>query len=182
MLRLVNIFDTDIGKTEIKKLYRYSFPLGERVPFFLLKAKARKQLADFYILCDDDLFAGMLYQVYNRDIVYLFYIAIEPSLRGRGYGSGLLQLAKEKNAGRRMILSIEALEKDSGNYEERVKRKQFYLKNEFQENHLITREGNVTYEMLCYGGNVSYEEYGNLIQGFLGTFLYRKFYRKIKGV
>ena len=72
MLRLVNIFEADAGKEKIKKLYRYSFPMGERVPFFLLKAKAKKELADFYILCDDDLFAGILYQVYHRDIVYLF--------------------------------------------------------------------------------------------------------------
>lgn len=182
MLKFVSIFDADVPEAKIKKLYRHSFPLGERVPYFLLKAKAKKNLADFYIVCDGSLFAGMLYQVYHKDIVYLFYIAIEPSLRGRGYGSALLHLAKEQNGGKRMILSIEALEEESGNYEQRVKRKKFYLKNEFQENRLITREGNITYEMLCYGGNVSYEEYGKLIEGFLGTFLYKRFYRKIEGI
>lgn len=182
MLKLVNFFEKGIPERKVKKLYRCSFPMGERVPFFLLKRKAKKGQADFYVICDSGKFAGMLYQICDRDIVYLFYIAIEPSLRGRGCGSGLLGLAKEKNAGKRMILSIEALEEESGNYEERVKRKKFYLKNGFQENHLITREGKITYEMLCYGGNVSYEEYGKVIEGFLGPFLFRRFYRKLERV
>ena len=86
---------------------------------------------------------------------------------------------KRKNAGRRVILNIETLDEECDNREERVRRKNFYLKNGFNEAGYKTRENNVVYEMLYYGGSVSEEEYSALIEKYLGKFFFKFYYKKI---
>lgn len=177
MLKFINIFKRPKMTTKIKALYKNSFPKDERAPFFFLKAKAKKNLADFYGVYDDTLFVGLVYEVYYNDIVYVFYLAINPHLRGKGYGSGVLNKIKQRNKGKRIILNIEILDKNSDNYDERVKRKEFYLKNGFKETQLKTKEGNVVYEMLCYGGKLNHSEYAELIKNYMGVFLYKLFFK-----
>ena len=73
--------DRQIAK-EIQRLYCEAFPKKERLPFFFLKHKANRQVADLIGVYDDSRFVGMLYCVYHRDIVFVFYLAVVGEGRG----------------------------------------------------------------------------------------------------
>lgn len=80
----------------VKKLYNKAFPRNERAPFLFLKLLARKDKAQFIGVYDKDTFVGLFYNIYYKDIVYVFYLAIDESLRGQGYGRRVLEAIKEK--------------------------------------------------------------------------------------
>ena len=163
MIEFVHFTKRPEMTAQIKALYYEAFPRQERAPWFLLRSKLKSGMAEFYGIYDEKQFIGLLYQVYFRDIVFVFYLAIRPGLRGRGYGSAILDQVKLHSQGKRVILNIEAV--DSGeNRQERVKRKQFYLKNGFQDSGFQTREKHVVYDMLWYGGKVSCSEYLELME------------------
>lgn len=168
----------DIGK-KAKDLYLEAFPPEERVPWFLLKWKTWSDKAKVFGIRDGAEFVGMVYEVYYRDIVFVFYVAIVPELRGKGYGSQVFDGIKERHPGKRLILNIETVDETSPNYEERARRKRFYLKNGFQDVHLKTLEKDVVYEMLCFGGTVDYKEYAALVQDYMGKRMFEKYYQEV---
>ena len=114
---------------KVIKLYNEAFPKDEKIPIWLLKLLARKNKAKFYGIYDRKKFVGLLYNIYYKDIVFIFYLAINKETRGQGYGSKILELIKEKYNNHRIILCIEQVDKNSDNYKQRIKRKEFYIKN-----------------------------------------------------
>ena len=163
MLRFVNARNDKKRLNEIKSLYDEAFPKEEQIPFWILRKAGRTSIADLMQVYDDDILVGFIHLVYFEDVVYLYYFAIEPDERGQGYGSRILQALRRRFSARRIILNIEVVDENCDNYEERKKRKEFYLKNGFQEAGYSTREYGVEYEMLYLGGKVSYEEFLALI-------------------
>lgn len=171
MLHFVNARNDKKKLNEIKKLYDEAFPKEEQIPFWILRKASRTSTADLMQVYDDDLLVGFIHLVYFEDVVYLYYLAIEPDERGQGYGSKILQALRRRFSARRIILNIEVVDENCDNYEERKKRKEFYLKNGFREAGYSTREYSVEYEMLYLGGNVSYEEFLALIRKYFGRTL-----------
>lgn len=119
---------------------------------------------------------------YYKDIVFVFYLAIDEKLRGQGYGSKILNSIKSKYNNHRIILNIEEIDKSSNNYEQRVKRKEFYRKNGFYDLNYTIKEVGLIYEMMCYNKEnkeVSKEEYMELMKNYFGNILFKYVYRKI---
>lgn len=169
-------------KGRVEKLYYEAFPKYERAPIWILKLLAKKNKARFYSIIDNGKFVGLSYNVFYKDIVFVFYFAIDGALRGQGYGSRVLEAIKEKYSNNRIILNIEEIDKNSKNYEQRVKRKKFYQKNGFKDLGYTVKEGEIVYEMLCYNKDdkiVSSEEYKELMNYYLGKMLYKYVYEKI---
>lgn len=167
---------------KVKKLYNDAFPQNERVPISFLKLLARKDKAKFYGISDNEKFVGLVYNVYYKDIVFVFYLAIDKEQRGQGYGSKVLQVIQEKYCNHRIILNIEQIDKNSDNYEERLKRKTFYQRNGFYELNYTIREAKVVYEMLCSNKDnrrVEPDEYKELMRYYWGDLLYKYGYKKI---
>lgn len=162
----------------LKSLYYEAFPENERVPLFYLKYKAKKSVADFFLIYDDKSYIGMLYTIYFKDIVFLFYLAVEKNQRENGYGSKILNIIKDKFPNKRIILNIEEVTPNCENYSQRLKRQNFYIKNGFKLCDLKTQEGDINYQMMYYHKSVSYEEYSQLIQNFMGKFLFKLYYKR----
>lgn len=116
---------------DFSALYKEAFPKEERAPLFFLKAKAKKKVSDCFGIYDEDTFVGLLNLIYHKDIVFVFYFAVRGDLRGKGYGSQILDALKEKFPARRLILTIEDPDAPCENREQRQKRKAFYQKNCF---------------------------------------------------
>ena len=177
MLSFFNISDKREYRKVVKEVYEYSFPKDEQVPFFMLQQKAKGNMSDIFAICDGNTFVGMLCTVYYQDIVFLWYLAIEKSLRGKGYGSQILHEVAEHFVGKRLILNIEEVD---GIHKERVKRKHFYCKNGFQECGFKTEEYGIVYEMLCYDRKVSYLEYEQMMCLYCGNKVYDAIYRLVE--
>ena len=113
------------------------------------------------------------YIVSMNDLSYLFYFAVEQNLRGRGLGSAALRALLQKYYDNRLFLAIEETTPAAENYEQRLKRKEFYLKNGFSPLGKKLIEGEVTYEVLGNKGDVTADEYDKLIESFSGKLLKR---------
>lgn len=161
-----------------KKLYMEAFPAGERMPYFMLKHFADTDKCDFFKM-DDNGFAGLMFVVYYGDIVYIFFLAVVPEARGKGYGTKALDEAKKIFSGKRLILNMEEVDEKYDNFEQRVKREKFYKSNGFETSDYKTSEKDIVYEMMHYGEAVSFEEYSKLIQSLFGKMIFNIFYKKI---
>lgn len=137
--------------SKIEELYINSFPKEERFSFDILKECSKENNSDLYAILDDNTFIGMCYLVNCDNAYYLMYLAIEPNLRNKGYGSKILNDLKNKY--KTIFLSIEYNEDIMS-----IKRKMFYLKNGFYETNKIYEDTGVLYEVLCTNGDYEITE------------------------
>lgn len=167
MLELIPYRKQDLPA--IKHLYMTAFPDEERAPWWLLKRRAMQKRADFFTALDDGAFAGIAYVVQHKDMVYLFYLAVEENQRGKGTGGKILSALHERFPGKRIFLAREQLDKSAENYPQRESRHRFYLANGFEDWQLRIKEGPVTYDVMGIGSKVSSSEYHELISSWTGS-------------
>lgn len=154
-----------------KKLYLSAFPREERPPFYLLKSREKSGKGDFLIAKDGEVFVGFAYVIPYLDTAYLYYFAIDEALRGKGYGSAVLTELKKLYEGKRFYLAREMLDKKSDNFQQRVKRHEFYLKNGFEDLPIKIKEASVTFDVMGIGGVIKKDEYDAMMDGFCGKLL-----------
>ncbi len=159
--------------SRIKGLYKSAFPAEERIPFFLLKRKARQGRAAMLAAKEENCFVGFIYLVDYRDLVYLFFFAVDPSMRGSGNGGEILRLLRERYPDKRIFLAREQLNPEADNYELRCRRREFYLRNGFTDLPCRIQEAGVVYDAMGIGGNISAREYEELITSWSGNRLRR---------
>lgn len=176
-LKFLDIKNNREYNKKVKKLYNSAFPKEERIPILLLKLLARKNKAKFYGIYDNKKFVGLVYNVYYKDIIFIYYLAIDKESRGQGYGSKVLEFIKQKYSQYRIILSIEPVDKNANNYEQRIKRKEFYTKNGFRDANYTIKERNIIYDMLYCNKKVTLQEFQELIKNYFGKILYLCFYK-----
>lgn len=119
------------NRAEIKKLYYSSFPKEELLPWLALKLLTVRRGADIWGYYENETFCGFTYTACYNGIVYLMFFAVNESLRGKGYGSAILEYLKKTNPDKRITLNVEPIDENTENAEERVKRIDFYKKNGF---------------------------------------------------
>lgn len=112
---------------DFKKVYFESFPKNERVDFNGLFSGVFKnfKLVGQY---KDKKLVGMMHFLVKTDFIHLNYFAIMPDYRGQGYGSKCLSWLKRKYK-LPIVVDVEELDPKSKNYEYRIKRHRFYMKN-----------------------------------------------------
>ncbi len=162
------------GKTiqrQCKKLYLTAFPKEERAPFWLIRSRAKSGRAEMLAAYDENEFVGFAYMVCHKDLTYLFYLAVMENMRGKGYGSKILEAIKSRYRGKRIFLAREQLDKTADNFAQRISRHQFYRRNGFEDLPCQIKEASVVYDVMGIGGNVSAEEYDALISSWAGKFL-----------
>jgi len=140
---------------EFKKLYTEAFPAEERMPLFMLLCKANGTRAKFFTVFDGEMPVALLYNVYYRDIVYVFYFAVNNNLRGGGYGSRIMKTIRQKYKNRRLILAVEKPDENYENIAQRIKRLDFYKCCGFEQSGNSVKEGKVIYELLAHSENES---------------------------
>lgn len=200
MLHAVNFKDDKRVFSCFKEIYLEAFPKAERVPLFLLKRTAKTPRADCFVFFEDGTSepvahangeravfnqrggrsaAGIAYFCHGEGFTYLFFLAVRKDARGKNYGSQILQTAREVFPRRRICLNIEELNTTAADYAMRARRKKFYERNGFAPCGYKVIENKVVFEMLSYGGDVSYEEYRAMLDACFGKLLsrlYSKFY------
>ena len=164
----INGKSRDIKK--VRRLFISAFPKDERPPFYCMLKGSRKPGNDFLAMYDGDEFIGFTYVISKSDLAYVFFLAIEDSKRGMGYGSEALTLLNSYYEGHRIFLAIEQMDANADNYPERVRRLAFYEKNGLHLLGIKLREGSVIYDSmgnsLCQ--TLTDGEYRELLYMFLG--------------
>ncbi len=178
MLTAVLFRENNKDYQAIKDLYDSSFPDDERIPWRRIVSELNESRL-MHVYYDDQMFVGLSYIFMHKNVAYLSYLAVSPQLRNRGYGSEILRLIQKEFKDDRIVIDIEIVDPDADNYEERLRRRDFYLHNHF----VPTGEGyyfyNVDYELLSCNGIVSADEYRDLILKHWGHIAKGAQFRKI---
>ncbi len=149
-------------------LYRRAFPRSERKPVSIIRKMQKKGTTDVWYLEQDGRFAGLAATINGENIILVDYLAIDDKRRGHGDGSKALKKLRQQYAGKGVFVEIECLYEDADNYEERHRRKQFYLRNGMMEMHTTAKLFGVDMELLGYDCQLSYEEYREFYQANYG--------------
>ncbi|MGN1182575.1 MAG: GNAT family N-acetyltransferase [Faecalibacillus sp.] len=173
-LKLVDINDCQSDFDKIDQLYHKAFPDNERAPIQLLIQKANEGKGEFLGIYDEKKWIGLVYVITYQELSYVFYLAIDSSCRGHGYGSAVLQQIKNRYD-HTIMLCIEEVKPQYDNYEQRVQRKKFYFKNGFKEMDFYFTEAHVRYEMLYDGKKISSHYFDELMLYYAG-----EEYRKVR--
>ena len=160
MLKYIPINSQSKDLHIIEDLYIKSFPENERSPFHLLLDDTTK-CSEIFALYDKNIFCGFISLLTYKDISHIIYLAINKSKRNTGYGSKLLRLLNSLKPNHRIIADIESPNENCENKTQRIKRKQFYINNNFITSNVKYNWRGETYEILINNGKISDKEFWN---------------------
>ncbi|MCL2446036.1 MAG: GNAT family N-acetyltransferase [Oscillospiraceae bacterium] len=167
--RPVNKGSAEVSK--VQQLMNTAFPKSERIPMAFLLARAGKDFIDFFTYYDNDEFVGFTYSVTHDELTFIFYIAIDPTVQSKGYGSKILSQVQAQYPNNRLVLNVEMLDENAENCEQRTRRRAFYAKNGYEDAGITTRVHGNTLDTLITGGTTTIEELQKLFKQFTGFYL-----------
>lgn len=148
-----------------------AFPPEEYLAPSALTEMAQAENFDFLALLDGEQFVGFMVVQTHKDLAYLFFLAIDPACRAMGYGSRAIETLKAQYPCKKQVVDFEMPDEKSDNYEQREKRRAFYLRNGYVETgHFLSYLG-VEYEIFCMDENFILDDFKELmstlhIEGF----------------
>ena len=137
-----------------------------------MKLRARQGKAAYFGILDGKKFVGLVYNIYYKDLIYVLFLAIDEKYQGCGYGSRALEAIQKRYPDRRIFLSIESIDENADNYEQRLRRKAFYERNGFEMLPFQISEGLMTYAPMAVAGRnpkISRTECEELVVHFFGV-------------
>jgi len=143
----------------IYRLYQSAFPSGEKKPFSMIRSMCKKGRSDVWYCERDGKFAGLVITINGPEQILLDYLAVAKKRRGQGIGSEMLQVMREKYTGKGVFLEIETVDETAENFEERKRRKQFYLSNGMTPMNVFVELFGVDMELLGFDCTLTFEEY-----------------------
>jgi GNAT superfamily N-acetyltransferase len=149
----------------IKDLMLKTFPKNEIIPMWILLLLSQRKMVDFNAYYDDNEFVGFSYSIINCNMIFIFYLAVYDKIQSNGYGTKILKYIKEKYKGKEIILNIEKIDKNSQNYEQRLKRLKFYKKNGFNETEYFI-DDDIEYSILSTNKDFNKEEYTKTLKKY----------------
>ena len=164
MLRHEAITTRHADIAAIRSLYFASFSEAEQAPFWFIVRRAKAKGLNFHAYYDDEVFAGFAYFVAADDLTYLGWIAINPDSRSKGYGSQIMAHIEDCYPENRIILCIEKVDLAAENNQQRIRRRDFYLRNGYASSGLIVEEKGEDFELLVKGGSCSEEDFYRAIK------------------
>lgn len=162
-------------KHEVKQLFLSSFPKHQIIPLWFLLLKAKKSNIDFLAFYDDDKFIGLTYLIHHEETTYVMYLAIDGKNQSKGYGSKALDLIKSIKKNPKIFLSIDNIDLDAKNYQQRIKRKQFYINNNFVDAKISISIGKDFSDTMAYNCKVDTKLYLSCLGYFCPNFFFKIF-------
>lgn len=143
----------------VKEIFKSSFPKEERMPFWMMFLMAKINNTEFLSFYDKDTLCGFVYLSAIKNITFIIYLAVDSDIRSKGYGSSILTEIRSMYQDNKMILYIDRCDnmaKDSG---QRVRRKNFYINNGYEETGYLVNSTKEMQEILIKNGKFDKEEF-----------------------
>ncbi len=154
----------------LHRLYRKAFPPAERKPFFILLTTWRRGKSDIWY-AEETLslrggtrrrFLGFATTLNGENAVLLDYLAVSEDARGRGVGSLIVRTLLNAYRGKGFFVEIESIyEPLSKNLPERMKRRNFYIKNGLSALHVVADVFGVQMELLGKDMTIDFQGYND---------------------
>ena len=151
---VINYLDNKKISKDIKPLFISAFPRDERPPAHIFFSSFKKKSNTLYGFYEEDVFIGFTSVVVIRDVCYIYFLAVSPEIRNKGYGSKILSFIKDNYKDYNLLLCYEEVDEKYQDYPLRKKREQFYLRNGFTQNPLKTNEFGVVFQTATIGNRV----------------------------
>lgn len=170
-LNTEHVTEKSIFWNEINRLAKEAFPPEEYLAPTELVKMSQADNFDFLLLKDQEQFVGFMVVQTYKNMAYLFFLAIDEKSRGKGYGSRAIETLKEEYPNKVHTVDFEMLDQTASNYEQRKKRRNFYLRNGYQETGLFLSYLGVDYEVFCMSDNFDIDTFKAMmktiqVQGF----------------
>ncbi len=137
------------------EIYKNSFPQSEKIPMWLLLIMTKRKCVEFLAFYDENTFCGFTYLIHNDRTTFILYLATDKKVRSKGYGKKILQSISDKYSFNNIVLNIETVDKESDNYEQRLRRQNFYLNNDFKQAGFKIYDKKNIYDVLYKGTSFS---------------------------
>lgn len=152
-------FKNTFDRKEIKHIYLQSFPKYEQLPWWIMRFLTVREGIDIIGYYDGEKLCGFTYTVTAGNIIFVLFFAVKSDLRGKGYGSAILQYLKDNNPEKSVLLNVELLDPSANNFEERVQRFGFYKKNGFYDTGYDIEEVGDVFRVLATTPTFDQKEY-----------------------
>jgi len=149
---------------KVKSLYETAFPEEERLPWADLMRLTDAMPLDFTAYFNEGTFIGFTIVLPRPEYNWFWYFAVERKLRGQGYGQQILSHIVEQYEDKRLILDMESPRQECDNLEQRLRRRDFYLRNGFRDTEAEKTFEGITYTILMKGeGIFTQQDYDRVI-------------------
>ena len=102
--------------------------------------------------------AGISYVIFDETFLFVLYLAIEPSRRGTGVGSGALRIIESMYSSGRTFLNVEPTDEACDNPEQRIRRVAFYERCGYSAAWKLVIDENERYTVMCKGVPITPDE------------------------
>lgn len=99
-----------------------------------------------------------------RSIAYLGYFAIAQEHRCKGYGSRAINLLKDYYGDKQIVIEIESVHEECANMNDRIRRRNFYLRNGMISTEWYLYYDDVELEVLCSDKEFKKEEFEEITE------------------
>lgn len=155
-------FDTDKSiKKDIQTLYVKAFPRSERpTAHYFFESVSRNEENKLFGYYENNEFVGFTFLTFYKDVVYLFFLAVNEAKRNQGCGTKILEEVKESYKDKVILLCYEETNEKYKDNDLRLRREDFYRRNGFKNNGYKTDEFGVVFQTAYVGEHtVPFEDY-----------------------
>jgi GNAT superfamily N-acetyltransferase len=142
---------------EVYALYDYSFSKEEKIPAANLK-RAMEKGAVLNVFNESWRFIGFTFSFIDGDKMFLVYFATKPELRGKGFGSQILDEMRYMYPDKRIFLVTEIKDPEAPDYDLRVRRQNYYLRNGCKETGIRVLSDDVWFDTMFVKGELTEQE------------------------
>lgn len=136
---------------DLRELYQSAFPTQEQVPWGELIPLIGEMPLDLTAYYDAGQFVGFTIVYAYEKWNWLWYFAVSPEKRGRGYGSQILEHTINAYGSRPLILDMESPDQPAANHAQRLRRLNFYRRHGFRDSRARRSYGGVEYTIMING-------------------------------
>ena len=139
-------------RPELRRLYESAFPREERIPWEDLLRLVREMPLEFAEYRDGEELLGLTIVYPRPRLSWFWYFAVPEEKRGRGIGQSILSALLARYEGRSAVLDMEdPAQPGAPNAAQRLRRRDFYLRNGFRETGVGKTFGPVAMTMMLKG-------------------------------
>ncbi len=151
---------------KVEELAKEAFPPEEYLAPEELLEMARLGQVEFLAIYEEKRFVGFTVVALYENLCYLFFLAIDRSLRSHGYGGKTLRLLEQRYPGRQQVVDFERIDLAAGNNAQRITRKAFYQRNGYRETGRFLSYLGVEYEILCKEERFDFDSFKRMMSTF----------------
>lgn len=163
-LELIRLHSDCKDRSDFERIDNEAFPLSERMSMDEIFSFASDTDTDVLGIYDSGTPVGFIVLLKNEECGYLYYIAIDKNRRSKGYGGAAIKKLFETYPQLQIILDFEEMDEHAKNYAQRIRRKDFYLRNGFHETGRYTILWNERFEVVCSAGGLREEAFKDLLR------------------